>query len=74
MDITAGGDQTGDQELAQLQIHIFYLMNSILPVNGGSFGTNLGTNLWSKDTLQGVKLDTEGIRGLKKPSNTSANI
>jgi hypothetical protein len=41
-------------------------MNGILPVSGGSFGANLGANLWSKDTLQGVKLDTEGMRGLKK--------
>jgi len=66
MGITVGGDRAGGQELAQMQIHTFYLMNGIIPVSGGSFGANLGANLWSKDTLEGVKLDTEGLRGLKK--------
>ncbi|MCL2476824.1 flavodoxin family protein [Candidatus Bathycorpusculum sp.] len=66
MGITVGGDRAGGQELAQMQIHTFYLMNGMIPVSGGTFGANLGANLWSKDTLKGVKLDTEGMRGLKK--------
>ncbi|MCL5876550.1 MAG: flavodoxin family protein [Candidatus Bathyarchaeota archaeon] len=66
MGITVGGDRTGGQELAQMQIHTFYLINGMIPVGGGPFGANLGANFWSKDTLDGVKLDEEGARGLKK--------
>ncbi|MDR0470188.1 MAG: flavodoxin family protein [Nitrososphaerota archaeon] len=66
MGITVGGDRSGGQELAQWQIHTFYLMNGMIAVGGGPFGANLGANLWSKDTLDGVKLDEEGMRGLKK--------
>lgn len=66
MGITVGGDRAGGQELAQWQIHTFYLMNGMISVGGGPFGANLGANLWSKDTLDGVKLDEEGMRGLKK--------
>jgi multimeric flavodoxin WrbA len=66
MGITVGGDRTGGQELALLQIHTFYLINGMIPVGGGPFGANLGANFWSKDTLESVKLDEEGARGLKK--------
>jgi multimeric flavodoxin WrbA len=66
MGITVGGDRTGGQELAQLQIHTFYLINGMIPVGGGPFGANLGANFWSKDTLEDAKLDEEGARGLKK--------
>jgi len=64
--ITVAGDRTGGQELAQLQIHTFYLINGMIPVGGGPFGADLGANFWSKDTLADVKLDAEGFRGLKK--------
>jgi multimeric flavodoxin WrbA len=66
MGITVGGDRAGGQELAQWQIHTFYLINGMIPVGGGPFGANLGANYWSKDTLEGVKVDEEGARGLKK--------
>ncbi len=66
MGITVGGDRSGGQELAQWQIHTFYLINGMIPVGGGPFGANLGANFWSKDTLEGVKLDEEGLRSLKK--------
>ncbi len=66
MGITVGGDRAGGQELAQWQIHTFYLINGMIPVGGGPFGANLGANFWSKDTLDGVKLDEEGEHGLKK--------
>jgi multimeric flavodoxin WrbA len=66
MGITVGGDRAGGQELAQWQIHTFYIINGMIPVGGGPFGANLGANFWSKDTLEGVKLDEEGARGLKK--------
>lgn len=66
MVITVGGDRVGGQELASLQIHTFFILNGIIPISGGAFGSNLGANFWSKDTLKGVKEDKEGFRSLKK--------
>jgi multimeric flavodoxin WrbA len=66
MGITVGGDRAGGQELAMQQIHTFYIINGMIPVGGGPFGANLGANLWSKDTLDGLKADEEGFRSLKK--------
>jgi multimeric flavodoxin WrbA len=64
--ITTGGDRAGGQELALLQIHTFYMINGMIPVGGGPFGANLGANFWTKDTLDGVRLDEEGSRSLRK--------
>ena len=66
MAIAVGGDRIGGQELTIQQIHTFYILNGVIPVSGGPFGANLGANLWSKDTLEGVKEDKEGFRSLKK--------
>lgn len=66
MGIAVGGDRAGGQEFALLQIHTFFIINGMIPVGGGSFGANLGVSFWSKDTLEGVKQDEEGFRGLKK--------
>lgn len=66
MAIAVGGDRNGGQEFALMQIHIFYIINGMIPVGGGFFGANLGATFWSKDTLEGVKTDEEGFRSLKK--------
>lgn len=66
MGIAAGGDRIGGQEAALLQIHTFYILNGVVPVSGGFFGANLGATFWTKDTLEGAKLDEEGFRSLKK--------
>jgi len=66
MAIAVGGDRSGGQELAIQQIHTFYILSGVIPVSGGSFGANLGACFWSKDTLEGVKGDEEGFRGLRK--------
>jgi len=66
MVIAVGGDRSGGQELSIQQIHTFYILNGMVPISGGFFGANLGASFWSKDTLQGVKEDIEGFRGLKK--------
>ena len=66
MGIAAGGDRAGGQEFALMQIHTFFIINEMIPVSGGSFGANLGATFWSKDTLEGVKLDEEGFRSLRK--------
>jgi multimeric flavodoxin WrbA len=66
MGIALGGDRMGGQEAALMQIHTFYLLNGVVPVGGGFFGANLGATFWTKDTLDGVKLDEEGFRSLKK--------
>jgi len=67
--IAVGGDRVGGQELAIQQIMTFYILNGTIPVSGGPFGSNLGANFWSQDTLKGVKEDEEGFRSLKKTLN-----
>jgi len=69
MAIAVGGDRVGGQELAIQQIMTFYILNGAIPVSGGPFGSNLGANFWSRDTLKGVKEDEEGFRSLKKTLN-----
>jgi multimeric flavodoxin WrbA len=66
MGIALGGDRIGGQEAALTQIITFYILSGIIPVSGGYFGSNLGATFWTKDTLEGVKEDTEGFRSLKK--------
>lgn len=66
MAIAVGGDRVGGQELAIQQIMTFYILNGTIPISGGPFGSNLGANFWSQDTLKGVKSDEEGFRSLKK--------
>jgi multimeric flavodoxin WrbA len=66
MGIACGGDRAGGQENALMQILTFYVLNGAVPVSGGFFGANLGATFWTKDTLEGVKLDEEGFRSLRK--------
>ena len=66
MAITVGGDRMGGQEPAIEQIITFFLINGVTPVTGGSFGANLGATFWSRDSLEGVKMDSEGFKTLKK--------
>ncbi len=66
MAIAVGGDRAGGQELVIQQIITYYVLTGAIPVSGGSFGANLGATFWSKDTLDGVKEDSEGFRSLKK--------
>jgi multimeric flavodoxin WrbA len=66
MGIACGGDRAGGQENALIQILTFYILNGAVPVSGGFFGANLGATFWTKDTLEGVKLDKEGFRSLRK--------
>jgi multimeric flavodoxin WrbA len=71
--IAIGGDRAGGQELAIQQIHTFYILNGALPLSGGFFGANIGASLWSKDTMEGIKEDEEGFRGLSKTIKTLSN-
>jgi multimeric flavodoxin WrbA len=66
MAIAVGGDRMGGQELAIQQIMTFYILNGMIPVSGGFFGSNLGATFWSQDTLDGVEKDEEGFRSLRK--------
>lgn len=66
MGIAVGGDRMGGQENVLMQIHTFYILNGIIPVSGGFFGSNLGSTFWTKDTLEDAKQDEEGFRTLKK--------
>ncbi len=64
--IAVGGDRSGGQEPAIQQILNYYTMSRAVPISGGFFGANLGASFWSRDTLDGVKQDEEGFRGLDK--------
>ncbi|MCW4054106.1 MAG: flavodoxin family protein [Candidatus Bathyarchaeota archaeon] len=66
MGIAVGGDRSGGQEFALMQIHAFYIIQGMIPVGGGFFGANLGATFWSRDTVEEVKLDEEGFRSLRK--------
>jgi len=43
-------------------------------VSGGFFGANLGATFWSRDTLEGVMLDEEGNRSLRKTTKRFAEM
>ena len=61
--IAVGGDRNGGQEPTIQTIIDFYIINEIIPVGGGSFGSNLGGTVWSKDKgAQGAEDDVEGMR------------
>jgi multimeric flavodoxin WrbA len=69
MAIAVGGDRMGGQELAIQEIITFYIINGAIPVGGGFFGANLGATFWSKDTLEFVMKDEEGLKTLRKTIN-----
>ncbi len=65
--IAVGGDRNGGQEPTIQTIIDFYIINEIIPVGGGSFGSNLGGTVWSKDKgAQGAEDDVEGMRATLK--------
>lgn len=62
-----GGDRIGGQEPAIRAIHDFYVISEMIPVGGGSFGSNLGGTFWSKDKgAEGVAEDPDGLRSLRR--------
>ena len=66
MGIAIGGDRNGGQESALRCIHDFYIINEMIPVGGGSWGSNLGATFWSQDKGKiGVEEDAEGMRTLR---------
>lgn len=68
--IAVGGDRMGGQEPAIRSIHDFYVISEMIPVAGGSFGSNLGGTFWSQDRgAEGVAEDKEGIRSLHRTVN-----
>lgn len=65
-----GGDRIGGQEPAIQSILNFYVINEMLPIAGGSFGSNLGGTFWSHDKgAEGAAEDAEGIRSLHRTVN-----
>ncbi|ABE53229.1 flavodoxin family protein [Methanococcoides burtonii] len=62
-----GGDRVGGQEPALQVIHNFYIISEMIPVSGGSFGSNLGGTFWSQDKgADGIEVDDEGLRSMRK--------
>ncbi len=65
--LAVGGDRVGGQEPAIQTILNFYVISEMIPVSGGSFGSNLGGTLWSQDKgAQGASEDEEGLRSLRR--------
>lgn len=65
--LAVGGDRSGGQEPTIQTIIDFYIINEIIPVGGGSFGSNLGGTLWSRDRgAKGAEEDTEGMKTVVK--------
>ena len=62
--IAVGGDRSGGQELALQQIITFLTLNGAQALSGGFFGANLGASLWSRDSLEGLKMDEVGLKAL----------
>lgn len=62
--IAVGGDRYGGQDLVLQQIITFFILNGIIPVSGGSFGSNVGVGFCSDDSVDGVKLDLDGFDSL----------
>ena len=68
--IAVGGDRVGGQELALQTIHVFFIINKIIPVGGGAFGANLGGTVWSHDKgAKGAEADIEGMKTIRKTVN-----
>jgi len=64
--IAVGGDRVGGQELALQQIQTYLTLNGAIHISGGFFGANLGASLWSKDSMDGIREDDEGMRSMRK--------
>jgi multimeric flavodoxin WrbA len=64
--IAVGGDRVGGQELALQQIQTYLTLNGAIHLSGGFFGANLGASLWSKDSMDGIREDDEGMRSMRK--------
>lgn len=73
--MAVGGDRNGGQEPTIQTIIDFYLINEIIPVSGGSFGSNLGGTLWSRDKgAEGAERDTEGMQTVMKTVDRLINV
>ena len=67
MGLAVGGDRIGGQEPTIRTILDFYIINEIIGVSGGSWGSNLGGTVWSKDKgAEGASEDEEGLRSIKR--------
>ncbi|MHA1232170.1 MAG: flavodoxin family protein [Candidatus Helarchaeota archaeon] len=65
--LAVGGDRVGGQEPTIRTILDFYIINEIIGVSGGSWGSNLGGTVWSKDKgMEGAREDEEGLRSIRK--------
>lgn len=65
--VAVGGDRIGGQEPAIQDIHAFYVISEMIPIGGGSFGSNFGGTFWSQDKgAEGVAEDSEGLRSLRR--------
>ncbi|WP_027370954.1 flavodoxin family protein [Desulfovermiculus halophilus] len=67
MGIAVGGDRNGGQEQVLHTVIDFCLINEMVPVSGGVFGSNLGGTVWSQDKGgAGMDADQEGLKSIRK--------
>ena len=66
MSIAVGGDRTGGQDFAHLTNISYFMIHGIIPVSGGSFGSNLGASFWSEDSIDKIKEDSYGMESLNR--------
>ena len=66
MSIAVGGDRTGGQDFAHLSNITYFMIQGIIPVSGGPFGSNLGASFWSQDSIDEIKRDTYGMESLER--------
>jgi multimeric flavodoxin WrbA len=65
--IAVGGDRAGGQEPTLQSIADFYLINQMIPVGGGAFGSNIGAAIWSRDKgVEGVEADEYGLASIRR--------
>jgi len=65
--ICIGGDRSGGQEPALQVMADFYLINEMIPVGGGAWGSNLGASVWSQDKgKEGVMADRVGLDAIHR--------
>jgi multimeric flavodoxin WrbA len=73
--IAVGGDRNGGQEQVLHTMIDFCLINEMIPISGGVFGSNLGGTVWSQDKGQhGTEADTEGLKSIRKSISRAVNV
>jgi multimeric flavodoxin WrbA len=73
--IAVGGDRNGGQEQVLHTMIDFCLINGMIPISGGVFGSNLGGTVWSQDKgHEGTQADSEGLKSIRKGISRAVDL